>query len=84
MSEDEAAVYYLCDELHRNQSVSDATYARALSRFGEQGIIDIVGVNGGYSLLAMVMNTARTPRRRCPRRCLLWLHFHSEWVPAPQ
>ena len=61
MSEDEAAVYDLCDELHRNHSVSDATYARALSRFGEQGIIDIVGVNGGYTFLSMVMNTARTP-----------------------
>jgi 4-carboxymuconolactone decarboxylase len=61
MSDDEAAVYDFCDELHRNQSVSDATYARALSRFGEQGIIDMVGVNGGYSFLAMVMNTARTP-----------------------
>lgn len=61
MSDDEAAVYDFCDELHRNQSVSDATYARALSRFGEQGIIDLVGVNGGYTFLAMVMNTARTP-----------------------
>ena len=61
MSDDEAAVYDFCDELHRNHSVSDATYARALSRFGEQGIIDIVGVAGGYTFLAMVMNTARTP-----------------------
>jgi 4-carboxymuconolactone decarboxylase len=61
MSDDEAAVYDFCDELHRNQSVSDATYARALSRFGEQGIIDLVGVNGGYTFLAIVMNTARTP-----------------------
>ena len=61
MSEDEAAIYDLCDELHRNHSVSDATYARALGRFGEQGIIDIIGVNGGYTFLSMVMNTARTP-----------------------
>ena len=50
-----------CIELHRNRSVSDATYARALARFGEQGIVDMVGLNGYYTLIAMVLNTARTP-----------------------
>jgi 4-carboxymuconolactone decarboxylase len=39
-------VYQFLDELHRNQSVSDATYARAVNRFGEQGVIDMIGVNG--------------------------------------
>jgi 4-carboxymuconolactone decarboxylase len=48
-------------ELHRNQGVSDATYARALAKFGEQGIVDMVGLNGYYTLIAMVLNTARTP-----------------------
>ena len=31
--------------------------------FGEQGIIDLIGINGYYSLLAMMMNVARTPAR---------------------
>src|SRR5438552_2935479 len=35
MSEDEAVVYELCAELQSNQSVSDSTYARALTKFGE-------------------------------------------------
>ena len=61
MAADEEALYTFCDELHRNQSVSDATYARAVSAFGEQGVIDIVGISGYYTLLAMVLNTARTP-----------------------
>ena len=61
MAEDEEAAYDFCMELHRNRSVSDATYARALSRFGEQGIVDMVGLNGYYTLVAMVLNTARTP-----------------------
>jgi 4-carboxymuconolactone decarboxylase len=61
MSEDEAAAYDFSIELHRNRSVSDATYARALAQFGEQGIVDLTGVNGYYSLLAMMMNVARTP-----------------------
>lgn len=61
MQEDEEILYNLVYELQRNQSVSDATYAQALSRFGEQGIIDTVGIVGYYTFLAMVLNTARTP-----------------------
>jgi 4-carboxymuconolactone decarboxylase len=60
MSADEEIIYEFCTELHQNQSVSDATYARTLARFGEQGIIDLIGVNGYYTFLAMVLNTART------------------------
>ena len=61
MAADEDVLYTFCDELHRNQSISDATYARAVATFGEQGVIDIVGISGYYTLLAMVLNTARTP-----------------------
>jgi 4-carboxymuconolactone decarboxylase len=61
MSADETAAYDFSIELHHNKSVSDATYARALELFGEQGIIDLTGINGFYSLLAMMMNVARTP-----------------------
>lgn len=61
MSEDEETLYDFCTELHRHKSVSDATYARAVSRFGEQGVIDTLGISGYYTLLAMVLNTARTP-----------------------
>jgi 4-carboxymuconolactone decarboxylase len=61
MAADEEVLYTFCDELHRNQSISDATYARAVATFGEQGVIDIVGISGYYTLLAMVLNTARTP-----------------------
>ena len=61
MAEDEDVLYTLCDELRRNQSVSDATYARAVKSLGEQGVIDALGITGYYTLLAMVMNTTRTP-----------------------
>jgi 4-carboxymuconolactone decarboxylase len=61
MSEDETIVYAFCTELHHHQSVSDAIYSKALAKFGEQGIIDLVGINGYYTFLAMVMNVARTP-----------------------
>jgi 4-carboxymuconolactone decarboxylase len=48
-------------ELQRNQSVSDATYQRALERFGEQGIVEAVSLMGYYTMISMVLNTARTP-----------------------
>lgn len=60
MTADEEIVYDVCEELYRNRSVSDPTYARALSRFGEQGVIDMLGVHGYYTFLAIVMNTTRT------------------------
>jgi 4-carboxymuconolactone decarboxylase len=60
MSSDEELVYEFSTELHQNQSVSDATYARAVTRLGEQGLIDLIGVNGYYTFLAMVLNTTRT------------------------
>jgi 4-carboxymuconolactone decarboxylase len=59
MAGEEAAVYDFCDELHRNQSVSDATYAKALDKFGEQGVVDIISVNGYYTWFAMIMNSVR-------------------------
>ena len=61
LTEDEAAIYDFCDELQRTHAVADATYARALARFGEKGVIDLIGIQGYYSLLAMVLNTAGTP-----------------------
>jgi 4-carboxymuconolactone decarboxylase len=60
MAADEAAAYDFSIELHKNRRVSDATYARALAAFGEPGIVDLIGVNGYYSFLAMMMNVART------------------------
>lgn len=61
LAEDEAAAYDFSIELQQRKSVSDTTYDRALALFGERGIIDLVGLNGYYSFLAMMMNVARTP-----------------------
>lgn len=59
MDEGEQIVYDLCDELHRNQSITDATYAKAVAKFGEQGVVDIISVNGYYTWFAMIMNSVR-------------------------
>ena len=61
MAEDETAAYDFAIELHHHKGVSDATYARAVALFGERGVIDLTGICGYYSFLAMMMNVARTP-----------------------
>jgi len=61
MAADEEIVYDFCTELRQNQSISDATYTRAVSKFAEQGVIDMTGLVGYYTTLAMIMNVARSP-----------------------
>ncbi|WP_308627344.1 carboxymuconolactone decarboxylase family protein [Massilia genomosp. 1] len=58
---DEALVFDFCVELHRSKPVSDVTYAHALALFGEQGVVDLMGINGYHTFFAMVMNAAQTP-----------------------
>ncbi len=60
MGEEETLAYDFSMELHHNKQVSDATYARAVAKYGEQGAIDMAGINGYYTFLAMTMNMART------------------------
>ncbi len=61
MPEDEEIVYDFWTELDHNKSVSDATYDRALKKFGEQGVVSITALNGYYAMLAMLLNVSRTP-----------------------
>ena len=58
--DDEQAVHDFCIELQQSKRVSDGTYARALALFGEHGVVDLMGINGYYTFLAMVMNGAQT------------------------
>jgi len=61
MKEDEALAYDFCDELFRTHGVCDATYARAVARLGERGVVDLLGLVGYFTTVSMVMNVARTP-----------------------
>jgi 4-carboxymuconolactone decarboxylase len=61
MTDDEALLYDFCRELQRTRTISDQTYGRARSRFGEQGVIDTIGLVGYYSMLAMVLNGTNAP-----------------------
>ena len=61
MGQDEEIVYDFVTELLATKGVSDETYERTTAKYGEQGVVDITGIVGYYSLLAMQMNVARTP-----------------------
>lgn len=58
---DEAAIWDFLDELIRTKTVSTTTYDRVLGMFGERGVIDLIGIHGYYSLLAMVLNVTQAP-----------------------
>jgi 4-carboxymuconolactone decarboxylase len=61
MKPDETIVYDFTTELHRDKNVSDATYHAALDAFGEQGVIDLIGVAGYYTIVSMTLNVAGVP-----------------------
>lgn len=64
MVEDEEVAYDFWDELLRTKGVSDATYKRAVNKFGEPGIIDMLGLIGYFTTVSMVLNVAHTPPPR--------------------
>ena len=61
MSEGEELAYDFCVELLRNKGVSETTYRRAVAKFGENGVIDMIGVAGYFATVSMVMNVAHSP-----------------------
>ena len=61
MAADEALVHDFVTELLHHHGVGDATYERALEAFGEQGLIDLVGLAGYFITICLVMNVAHTP-----------------------
>jgi 4-carboxymuconolactone decarboxylase len=59
MSSDETIVYDFTIELQRNKQVSDVTFSKVENRFGKKGAVDLAGIAGYYTFLAMEMNMAR-------------------------
>ena len=61
MAPDEAAVYNFVSELLTTKQVSDATFNAAKEKFGERGVVDLIGVTGYYQLVSMLLNVDRYP-----------------------
>ena len=57
MKDDEAALYDLAMALYVDKKVSDAIYKAALEKFGERGIMDIIGIIGYYDITSMTLIT---------------------------
>jgi 4-carboxymuconolactone decarboxylase len=61
MQNDEAVVYDFARELIGSKQVSDATFSAAKEKFGERGIVDLVGLIGYYHVVSMLLNVDRYP-----------------------
>lgn len=61
MGPDEALVHAFCLQAHASGRVDDATFAAARERFGLDGTLELLALNGYYSMMAMVLNTAGMP-----------------------
>src|ERR1700712_2833295 len=57
MKDDEAALYDLAMALYVDKKVSDPIYKAALDKFGERGIMDIIGIIGYYDIVSMTLIT---------------------------
>jgi 4-carboxymuconolactone decarboxylase len=61
LSADEAIVYDYSMELLKTKQVSNLTFERAKTRFGAKGVVDMTGIVGYYTFLAMQLNAAQYP-----------------------
>ena len=58
MKDDEAIVWEFTTQLRRDHGVNVAIYAKAVDKFGENGVMDLVAVNGYYDVVSMTLNVA--------------------------
>ena len=58
---DEALVHDFTQESLHERRVSDTTWAATREVLGEQGVVDLLGIVGYYTMLSIVMNAAQTP-----------------------
>jgi 4-carboxymuconolactone decarboxylase len=61
LSEEEKAVYTFCREVHATGRASDAAFAAIEKRYGLDGALELIALNGYYTLMAMVLNNAGLP-----------------------
>ena len=58
---DDAAIVRYAGELNRTNSVSDATHADAVARFGERTVVELTALIGYYTMVAMTLNAHEIP-----------------------
>src|SRR5262245_59459728 len=58
---DETIIYNFATELLTTKQVGDATFKAVKDKFGEKGVVDLIGVMGYYQLVSMLLNVDRYP-----------------------
>ncbi len=59
--EDERLVYDVTRALHETRDLPLDLYQRAVARFSEQGLVELVGTIGFYTFVSMTLNTFDVP-----------------------
>ena len=57
----ETVVYNFGTELLNTKQVSDPVFKAAVDKFGERGVVDLIGVMGYYQFVSMLLNVDRYP-----------------------
>lgn len=68
-AEDERVMYAFAMEVLEHHFVSDETFAQARALFGQQGVVDLIGAVGYFSMLQICLNSAEVdlePGARSP------------------
>jgi 4-carboxymuconolactone decarboxylase len=66
MDDEEALVHDFTTELLQQHGASDATYRRAVERFGEHGVVELTSLIGYFVMVSMVLNVTNTPEEANP------------------
>jgi 4-carboxymuconolactone decarboxylase len=61
MESEEAAIYDFARELIDTKQVSDTTFNAVKEKFGERGVVDLIGLIGYYHTVSMLLNVDRYP-----------------------
>jgi 4-carboxymuconolactone decarboxylase len=63
---DEEVVYRFSTQILRDHFVTDEVFAAALAELGEQGVVDLIGSLGNFSMLAMLLNACQVNLQDVP------------------
>ena len=63
-SQADATLLRAVDELHKDQHISDSTWARLRERFDEKQLMDIIFTTGQYTLVSMYLNSTGVQLQR--------------------
>jgi 4-carboxymuconolactone decarboxylase len=59
--EDEQSIYDFAAEMVYNRFVQERTFANAIDIIGDAGVVDLTGLVGYYSMVAMTLNAFQVP-----------------------